>query len=299
VEAETTPVDVEEPVVGTVTETVPELPEPIMPRLTYDSSWGRSGILNYLMIGTSMVIAGLNMGIGPRYDNPTQGGILFDEDARDTLRLHDEHDRVIARDISDVFLTILTSYPTVVDALLVAAWMHDSSDVAVQMILMHAEVVTFLLALHTTSNVVMSRERPYGRTCEPEGDELPDDSGLCDSPGRYYSWFSGHASQSFANAALICMNHAYLDLYGGGAADLAPCLVGLALAGATAVLRIMGDMHYATDVITGAIVGTGVGVLLPYLLHYGHDDPPLTVESDDVSVTILPTPVGASIFGSF
>jgi membrane-associated phospholipid phosphatase len=283
-----------------VTETVPELPEPLMPRLTFDPKWGRSGILNYLMIGASLVITGLNMGIGPRYDNPTQGGILFDEDVRNALRVDDEHGRVIARDVSDVFLTLLTSYPTIVDALLVAAWMHDSSDVAVQMILMHAEVITFLLALHTTSNVVMSRERPYGRTCGGPGeDDLPADSGLCDSPGRYYSWFSGHASQSFANAALICMNHAYLDLYGGGAADLAPCLAGLAFAGATAVLRIVGDMHYTTDVITGAIMGTGVGVLLPYLLHYGHDDPPLTVGNENVSVTLLPTPVGAHIFGSF
>jgi len=253
------------------------------------------------MIGTSVVISGLNMGIGPRYDNPTQGGIWWDERARDTLRLDDEHSRQIVRDISDVFITILTSYPTVVDALLVAAWMHDSPDVAVQMILMNAEVITFILALQTTSNVLMSRERPYGRTCGGTGhDDLPADSGLCDSPGRYYSWFSGHTSQAFAGAAVTCMHHAYLDLYGGGVADLAPCLVGMALAGAVGYLRIAGDMHYSTDVITGAIMGTGVGLLLPYLLHYGHDDPPLTVEpADNVSITFMPTPVGASIFGSF
>ncbi len=252
------------------------------------------------MVGTSAVIAGLNMGIGPRSDNPTQGGVLFDEGARNTLRVGNELGRETARDVSDVLLTFLTSYPTLVDALLVAAWMHDSADVAVQMILMHAEVVTFILALQTTANVLMSRERPYARTCGgPGADDLPGDAGLCNGSVRYYSFFSGHTSQSFASAALVCMNHAYLDLYGGGVADAIPCVSSLVLAGVTGLLRIMGDMHYATDVITGAIMGTGVGLLLPYLLHYGHDDAPLTIENEHVSVSFLPTPVGASIFGSF
>jgi membrane-associated phospholipid phosphatase len=252
------------------------------------------------MIGTSAVITGLNMGIGPRYDSPTLGGVLFDEAARDTLRVGDEYGRQIVRDISDVTLTILTSYATVVDALLVAAWMHDSPEVAVQMILINAEVITFILALQTTANVLMSRERPYGRTCGEGGpDDLPEDSGLCDSPGRYYSFFSGHASQAFAGAAVTCMHHAYLDLYGEGAIGLAPCLTGLAMAGLTAYLRLAGDMHYATDVITGAVMGSAVGFLLPWLLHYGHDDPPLTASSGDVTVSVLPTPLGATVLGTF
>ncbi len=274
---------------------------PLLPRLTWDPAWGRSGTPNYLLIGTSLAVVGLSVGIGPREMNPTRGGILWDERARDTLRVGDEVGRQVARDISDVFLTILVSYPTIVDAILVAAWMHDSPDVAIEMGLMHAEVVSLLLAIHQATNVAVSRERPYGRTCGGGGpDDVPADSRACDGSGRYVSFFSGHASQSFAGAALTCMNHMHLDLYGGSA--VGPCITGFAMAGAVGLLRVMGDMHYTTDVITGAAVGTAVGFLLPYLLHYGHDDAPLTLTAggeDGVTMSILPTPTGASVIGTF
>lgn len=274
---------------------------PMLPRLTWDPAWGRSGTPNYVLIGTSLAVIGLSVGVGPRVENPAQGGILWDEPARDTLRIGNEHGRQVARDISDVLLTILVSYPTAVDALLVAAWMHESPDVAIEMGLMHAEVVSLLLAVHQATTVAVSRERPYGRTCGGGGpDDTPEDTRQCDSSERYVSFFSGHASQSFAGAALTCINHMYLDLYGGSA--VGPCITGFVMAGAVGLLRVMGDMHYSTDVITGAFMGTAVGFLLPYLLHYGHDDAPLTINAggeDGVTMSLLPTPTGASIFGAF
>ena len=48
---------------------------------------------------------------------------------------------------------------------------------------------------------------------------------------------------------------------------------GLTLAGVTGYLRIAGDKHYFTDVVTGAVVGSFVGFAVPYWLHRGggHD----------------------------
>ncbi len=40
------------------------------------------------------------------------------------------------------------------------------------------------------------------------------------------------------------------------------------LATGEGVLRIMGDRHYATDVLAGAAIGFGFGFGVPTLLHY-------------------------------
>ncbi len=305
---EETPPDVE--LGGHVVST--EVTEELEPTLVWDPGWGRVGIPEYLLIGVTAVISLVNVGIGPRQDSPSQGGWLFDEDARRVLRLPTEYDRRFARDASDVTLTVMTSFPTLVDAILVAAWAHHAPDVAIQMTFINAEVIAITLALQTTMNVVLSRERPYGRTCGAGGpDDLPTDARYCDGNDRYYSFFSGHTSQSFANAALLCSHHMNMPLYGGGAIEAVPCIAGMVVAGATGLLRILGDMHYATDVITGALIGTATGFLVPWLLHYRngtgandsyeHDDEPgdSTPRAPRTQVMVVPNGLGASLVGVF
>lgn len=73
------------------------------------------------------------------------------------------------------------------------------------------------------------------------------------------SFFSGHATWSFAYAAAsgtVASLRGYRGaplVWGGG----------LAFAAATGYLRMAADRHYLTDVLTGAVVGTLVGALLP------------------------------------
>jgi membrane-associated phospholipid phosphatase len=95
-------------------------------------------------------------------------------------------------------------------------------------------------------------------------------------PPSHASWtggilffYSGHAAATATMAGLTCAHHQHLPLYGGGFADLAPCLamIGVSLgAGAT---RIMADRHWASDVLTGWTVGALSGYVLPSALHYG------------------------------
>ena len=40
-------------------------------------------------------------------------------------------------------------------------------------------------------------------------------------------------------------------------------------AAAVGTLRIVGDQHYASDVLLGAGIGTMSGLGIPWLLHYG------------------------------
>lgn len=43
--------------------------------------------------------------------------------------------------------------------------------------------------------------------------------------------------------------------------------LGLGAAVTAGWLRIAGDKHYFTDVLTGALVGSAIGFGMPYLLH--------------------------------
>jgi len=262
--------------------------------------WRSSDIGDYVTIGAGAAVAGTMIGIGASgVTTPSRGGILFDDDVRDAIRLDDEFARQIARDVSDGTLSLLTSAPILFDALVLAAWQHDDPEVALELILIHAEVIAVTLALQTTANIIASRERPYGQTCGgPSPDDLPEESFFCNSPDRFYSFFSGHTSQSFASAAVVCSAHMNLPLLGGGDIEALPCVTGFAFAAATGMLRIMGDQHYLTDVITGAVVGTAVGFLVPWALHFAHE----RLEGEerapgDVSWSLVPTGTGASVIG--
>ena len=68
---------------------------------------------------------------------------------------------------------------------------------------------------------------------------------------------------AFTGAGLLCMQQSVF-----GARELDGCAGGLLVAGLTAGLRIVADMHYATDTLAGAAIGLGAGMLLPYVLHF-------------------------------
>jgi len=264
--------------------------------LRWSPDWQGFDAYDWILTGTAAASLLTVTALSPS-GSPRTGGILFDESTRNALRAPTEGTRLTARDVSDVLLTFNWAYPFLVDALLVAAWGHGNEDVARELILMNAEVLLVTAALQRIANAVTSRERPYGRTC---GGELSEDTRACDSSDRFFSFFSGHTSQAFAAAALTCTHHAHLPLYGGGAADVAPCVAGLGLAATTGFLRLVGDEHYATDVLTGAFIGTATGLLLPALLHYGRT-PPEPEEEEELGVTLqlVPIPVGVGAVGTF
>jgi membrane-associated phospholipid phosphatase len=59
-----------------------------------------------------------------------------------------------------------------------------------------------------------------------------------------------------------------MPLYGGGLPDGLACGLLLAISAVDGVGRLVADKHYASDVITGALVGSAIGYLTPTLLHY-------------------------------
>ncbi|MEO7096591.1 MAG: phosphatase PAP2 family protein, partial [Polyangiales bacterium] len=110
------------------------------------------------------------------------------------------------------------------------------------------------------------------------------------------SFFSGHSSLSFASAGLICSHHLKLDLFESNGDEIA-CVMALTAATATATLRVVGDQHYLSDVVMGAVIGTSIGFGLPLLHHYRSSTPAETKSA--FRWHILPTLGGISAGGTF
>jgi membrane-associated phospholipid phosphatase len=125
-------------------------------------------------------------------------------------------------------------------------------------LLVISEALVLAQDLNQAIKFTAGRERPFVHV-------LPaSEKGLTAKPtDNNLSFFSGHTTYAFTMATAagtVCSMHGY---------SFAPYVWagGLTLATATAVLRIGADKHYATDVITGALIGTAFGVGVPLIFH--------------------------------
>lgn len=272
--------------------TPPTTPHDDTTRFEWSPRWHRFSTVEYFVTAGAAGIALASQLFAPLSPH-RHGGMLFDDAVRDALRPDSRGERQTWRDLSDIFLSLAVAYPYLVDVLIDAAWAHDSPDVAREMALIDTETFAITAALQGIATFVSGRERPYVRTC---GGETPSDSTDCTSTDRFRSFFSGHTSLTFAAATLTCTHHAHFALY-GGALDPAACVTGLVLASATGMFRVMADMHYLTDAITGAAIGTFSGLFFPWLLHYrdGSGSGPRST----THVTLVPVALGAGLAGEF
>ena len=253
--------------------------------VSWNPAWPTFGTAEWLATGAG-VLATIGSRVAPQPEVHWQGGILFDEVGRDHLRVGGLSGRRWARDASDIGLVVAESWPYF-DAFVVAAWYRQSPEVAWQQGLITSEVLAVTAGIQGVTALLVGRERPYGRDC---GQLLPPDSRDCKSSDRYFSFYSGHTSQAFAAATVNCMHHAYVPLYGGGAADRWACISTLSIATATAFMRVGTDFHYVSDVATGALMGSAAGVLIPWLFHYRYGAP--TTSPRDWSLSVVPTGLG-------
>ncbi|MGE0323447.1 MAG: phosphatase PAP2 family protein [Polyangiaceae bacterium] len=264
--------------------------------LVWRDSWKRYSVGNGVLTGIALTTFITAYSIGPNPEEPWTAHIGIDEEAREWLRAPGYHWRQRAEDFSDIGLTLAVSYPVLFDSLIVSSWYRDSPDVGLQTALIDVEAISFTLAIQSLANLASSRERPYGRTC---GTELDPNTADCVNDNRYRSFFSGHTSVTFAAAAVNCVHHTQLPIYGKDAA-LAPCVGGFVVAGTVGALRIVSDFHYLTDVFTGALIGTGVGIAVPLVLHYRKDDADgRGLGSEGIEVRLIPTPGGIGVGGTF
>lgn len=269
----------------------PAAPPPRQERRAFDPSWQPEiGFADFLVTGTAVSVAVAAAITPPRHEHVTAHD-AFDEHVRDTLRLPNVEDRYDVRDASDVGISLLVTWPFLVDGLVTAYYLREDFELAKKMAVVTAEVLAVNAAVQGVTNTIVSRERPFGRDCAT-GPLRP--TADCEDVVRYRSFFSGHSSNAFASAATICIWHMKLGLL-GPPGDALTCAGAYGVAAATATFRIMGDMHYATDVLTGAAIGSVLGFGLP-LLH-GRTRAGADARSGGLHVRLVPVGVGVGIGG--
>jgi len=201
-------------------------------------------------------------GAGPRFEPRITGGMLLDTPIRDGIRLRDPGARDAARAISDVTVISTLVLALGVDSIVVPL-VRRRPGVMLRMLLVDLEAIAFNGLLTPSTYFLVARERPSRDDCKRD----PGFDPLCRS-GENASFWSGHTAQAFTSAGLSCAHHAYLHLLGGGAPDAIACATAVTLAATTGTLRVMGDRHYASDVVIGSLVGFGIGYGVPTLFHY-------------------------------
>jgi len=263
--------------------------------IKWDPEWPRFSTADWIITSTGAAITIGSAIVPPLKKHSLGGGILIDDSARKALRLPTSEGRYVARDASDVLLSLEATWPFFVDALITTWWYHGSPDAAAQMALVDGEALAIVTAVQGTTNTIVSRERPYGQTCGSP--ELPNQTNDCEGNVHYRSFFSGHSAFTFMAASLICVHHMKLDLMGGIGDELS-CVTAYAGAAATATFRVMGDMHYVSDVTVGAAFGTLVGLAVP-LLHYRRVNLPPQEKKTAIDWQVIPVGAGLGVGGVF
>lgn len=262
-----------------------DTPEP--PKLYWQ--WRKSPPLEYVATGVVGVGAlGVFFFLKTQATPHWNSGILFDNAVRNTFRLRSPSGRDAARTFSNVTAITTLVLAVGVDSV-VLPLVKKSPNVIEELLLIDAEALALNSLATTVTFDEVGRARPSYDDCKRN----PRFDPLCNS-GNTASFFSGHESQAFTAAGLSCAHHQYLKFYGGGAPDTLSCVGNLTVAAGTGALRILGDRHYATDVLTGALVGFGFGYGIPVLLHYSFH-----AERANVSVSPLGRGVGLNASGTF
>jgi membrane-associated phospholipid phosphatase len=166
------------------------------------------------------------------------------------------------------------------DAVLV--WQDGASwkDFLVDALLILEAMVTSQ-ALNQAVKFSVARERPFAAELPP-AEKLttshPEDNNL--------SFFSGHTSYTFslvAAGATIARLRGYRMWW-------LMLAVGTPIAVTTGLLRMVADKHYFTDVLTGALLGSAIGIGVPLLFHR-------PVEAGPVALSLSAGPGGLAVNG--
>lgn len=119
-----------------------------------------------------------------------------------------------------------------------------------------AEVLTINFALNNVIKFAVRRPRPLAY--DPNFD-IADRT----EPEAALSFYSGHSATAFAMATSY--SYLFMRRHPGSKLIVPVWLISEAMAVTTAYLRVHAGKHFYTDVIMGAVVGSAIGLLIPFL----------------------------------
>jgi membrane-associated phospholipid phosphatase len=205
----------------------------------------------------------------PRRPN-WRGGILWDEDIQDAIATRDPSSRAAWVALADIPFYALMVYPAV-DALAVAGVGWRRWNMSLQLLMMDLEAFAVAAPLIWVTQYFVLRERPYMRyACEADttGKYGAGYEEHCGDRQVTRSFPSGHVAIAATGAALTCVHHTHVPLYGGGFGDALACGAAIGATALTSIARVAADKHYVSDVATGIGIGAFAGWLVPKALHY-------------------------------
>jgi membrane-associated phospholipid phosphatase len=126
------------------------------------------------------------------------------------------------------------------------------------------EALSANFLLNTVVKYTVQRPRPYTHRKEPAAVSYSESQGK----DAYLSFYSGHAATAFS--AAVAGSYMFAATHAESASRYWMWGTEFALAGATAALRVRAGKHYYSDVVVGAVVGSGVGIALPLLEGVGY-----------------------------
>lgn len=174
--------------------------------------------------------------------------------ARDGLRWQD-----VRQAQFDSSVTAFLLEPAVTTVTMVAVSANEKATRAFPVdFLIISQAVVVSTALNQAVKIIAGRERPFVHHLPDEErakTTLPSDNNM--------SFYSGHTAVSFSLAAAA---GTVATLRGYRLMPLVWSTL-MPLAAVTGYLRIAADKHYFTDVVTGMVIGSAVGVLLPLVFH--------------------------------
>ena len=175
-------------------------------------------------------------------DNALDGAV------RDALRWDDREAAHLASNATSYLLA-----PASALGFTALAALHDGrGDAIAGDALIVLEATILAIDLNQLVKFVVGRQRPLVRA----GVDYPaDDANL--------SFYSGHTTLAFVlatSSATVASMRGY---------RWAPWIwgTGLTVAAATGYFRIAADRHYLSDVVVGAVIGSAVGIAVPYFFH--------------------------------
>jgi membrane-associated phospholipid phosphatase len=145
---------------------------------------------------------------------------------------------------------------------------------AAEDLLVITEAIAVAGAVTTVVRYTTARIRPYAYYGDATG--VPED---------HLSFWSGHTTTAFSAAAAA----GYVAQVRGYPSWPWVYAVGFTAAGAVSYFRVAGDKHWMTDVVVGAVMGTGIGFLVPWLHR----------ASPGLSLRMIPQSQGLAVAGRF
>jgi membrane-associated phospholipid phosphatase len=161
-----------------------------------------------------------------------------------------------AGNYSNITLEVCSFLPFLTAASVLSGGENKSTRQAIAVLAMYAESSLLAGGLTQIAKGAFHRSRPYAYDHSfPLASRETRDSSL--------SFFSGHASTAFNGAVFACS--VYQRQHPQSKLIIPFWAFGLSTAAATAFLRVEAGVHFPTDVVAGAAVGSFTGWLVPRL----------------------------------